>query len=185
MEAGRRRGRGRMPRPRTRTPANPRNRAGPREDDTTIALLRKQQEIMAQMVEQQQRTNRVIELLATRLVQVPAVRAPTPPPSEDLPPSPATPGHDMPEPPVDLVVLPPTPGSPARSRRLASQWPPAQSNSWKNMSGTPRRPKYLRRRSCRRQSDVSAKQRPDGRSFTREVTKLSRISWSRSPSCAR
>jgi hypothetical protein len=75
MEAGRRRGSGRMPRPRTRTPANPQNRAGPPEDDTTIALLRQQQEIMAQMVEQQQRTNRVIELLATRLVQVPAAEA--------------------------------------------------------------------------------------------------------------
>jgi hypothetical protein len=42
MEAGRRRGRGRM----SRTPANPRNRAAPpREDDTTIALLRQQQQI--------------------------------------------------------------------------------------------------------------------------------------------
>jgi hypothetical protein len=69
MEAGRRRGRGRMSRTRIRTPANLRNRAAPpREDDTTIALLRQQQQIMAQMVEQQQRMNTVIELLATRLV---------------------------------------------------------------------------------------------------------------------
>jgi sugar (pentulose or hexulose) kinase len=77
MEAGRRRGRGRMSRARTRTPANPRNRAAPpREDDTTMALLRQQQQIMAQMVEQQQRTNTVIELLATRLVQ--STRSPCP-----------------------------------------------------------------------------------------------------------
>jgi hypothetical protein len=109
MEAGRRRGRGRVSRARTRTPANPRNRAAPpREDDTTMALLRQQQQIMAQMVEQQRRTNTVIELLATRLVQVPEARAPTPPPMEVRPPSPAPPGHEVPEPQVDLVVPPRT-----------------------------------------------------------------------------
>jgi hypothetical protein len=111
MEAGRRRGRGRVLRPRGRAPATPRNRARPREDDTTIALLRQQQEIMAQMVEQQRRTNTVIELLATRLVQVPeaAARAPTPPPIGVRPPTPAPPGHEVPEPPVDRVVPPRTP----------------------------------------------------------------------------
>jgi hypothetical protein len=51
MEAGHRRGRGRVLRPRGRAPATPRNRARPREDDATIALLRQQQEIMAQMVD--------------------------------------------------------------------------------------------------------------------------------------
>jgi hypothetical protein len=111
MEAGRRRGRGRVLRPRGRAPATPRNRARPREDDTTIALLRQQQEIMAQMVEQQRRTNTVIELLATRLVQVPEAeaRAPTPPPIGVRPPTPAPPGHEVPEPPVDRVVPPRTP----------------------------------------------------------------------------
>jgi hypothetical protein len=102
-EAGRRRGRGRVRRPRGRAPATPRNRARPRNDDTMVALLRQQQEIMTQMVEQQQRMNTVIELFATRLVQVPAAeaRAPTPPP-----PSPAPPGHEVQ---VDLVVPPRTP----------------------------------------------------------------------------
>jgi hypothetical protein len=111
MEAGRRRGRGRVLRPRGRAPATPRNRTRPREDDTTIALLRQQQEIMAQMVEQQRRTNTVIELLATRLVQVPeaAARAPTPPPIGVRPPTPGPPGHEVPEPPVDRVVPPRTP----------------------------------------------------------------------------
>jgi hypothetical protein len=102
---------GRVLRPRGRAPATPRNRARPREDDTTIALLRQQQEIMAQMVEQQRRTNTVIELLATRLVQVPQAeaRAPTPPPIGVRPPTPAPPGHEVPEPPVDRVVPPRTP----------------------------------------------------------------------------
>ncbi|KAH0812714.1 hypothetical protein GEV33_010077 [Tenebrio molitor] len=111
MEAGRRRGSGRVLRPRGRAPATPRNRARPREEDTTIALLRQQQEIMAQMVEQQRRTNTVIELLATRLVQVPEAeaRAPTPPPIGVRPPTPAPPGHEVPEPPVDRVVPPRTP----------------------------------------------------------------------------
>jgi hypothetical protein len=111
MEAGRRRGRGRVLRPRGRAPATPWNRARPREDDTTIALLRQQQEIMTQMVEQQRRTNTVIELLATRLVQVPEAeaRAPTPPPIEVRPPTPAPPGHEVPEPQGELVVPPRTP----------------------------------------------------------------------------
>jgi hypothetical protein len=101
----------RVLRPRGRAPATPRNRARPREDDTTLALLRQQQEIMAQMVEQQRRTNTVIELLATRLVQVPEAeaRAPTPPPIGVRPPTPAPPGHEVPEPPVDRVVPPRTP----------------------------------------------------------------------------
>jgi hypothetical protein len=51
MEAGCRRGRGRVLRPRGRAPDTPRNYARQREEDTTIALLRQQQEIMAQMVD--------------------------------------------------------------------------------------------------------------------------------------
>jgi hypothetical protein len=89
-------------RPRGRAPDTPRNRARQREEDATIALLRQQQEIMPQMVEQQQRT---------RPVQVPAVEGgvPAPPPIEVRPPSPAPPEHNVPEPPVDLVVAPRTP----------------------------------------------------------------------------
>ncbi|KAH0810387.1 hypothetical protein GEV33_012404 [Tenebrio molitor] len=51
MEAGCRRGRGRVLRPRDRAPDTPRNHTRQREEDTTIALLRQQQEIMAQMVD--------------------------------------------------------------------------------------------------------------------------------------
>jgi hypothetical protein len=189
MEAGRRRGRGRMSRTRTRTPANPRNRAAPpREDDTTIALLRQQQQIMAQMVEQQQRTNTVIELLATRLVQLPEARAPTPPPMEVRPPSPAPPGQEVPEPQVDLVVPPRT------SERAPDREAQPEAADWRRIAlamatsaaeAAGRRPtfagldtenpaefleeyeRYPLRRSCRRQSDVSAKQRPVGRSSIR------------------
>jgi hypothetical protein len=111
MEARLRRERGRVLRPRGRAPDTPRNRARQQEEDATIALLRQQQEIMAQMVEQQQRTSAVIELLAARPVQVPAVEGgvPAPPPIEVRPPSPAPPEHNVPEPPVDLVVAPRTP----------------------------------------------------------------------------
>jgi hypothetical protein len=51
MEAGLRRERERVLRPRGRAPDTPRNRARQREEDATIALLRQQQEIMAQMVD--------------------------------------------------------------------------------------------------------------------------------------
>jgi hypothetical protein len=151
---------------------------------------------MAQMVEQQQRTSAVIELLAARPVQVPAVEGgvPAPPPIEVRPPSPAPPEHNVPEPPVDLVVAPRTPERapdrrPSQKPRIGVashlQWPPAQRklqndvqllqvwtrrtqpNSWKSMSGTPRTPKYPLKRSCRKQTDISAKQRLDGRSSTR------------------
>jgi hypothetical protein len=80
-------------------------------------------------------------------------------------------------------------GKPSRKPRIGVElhwrWPPAQRklqddaqlsqvwtrrtqpNSWRSMSGTPWTPKYPLRRSCRRQSDVSAKQRPVGRSSIR------------------
>jgi hypothetical protein len=167
-------------RPRGRAPATSRNRARPRDYDTTVALLRQQQEIMTQMVEQQQRTNTVIELLATRLVQVPAAeaRAPTPPP-----PSPAPPGHETGGS-CRATTYSRTstgPGSPARSSGLASHctcnghdvqllqvWTRrTQSNTWRSMNGTLRTPKYLLRRRCRRQFDVSTKHRLDGRNSTR------------------
>jgi hypothetical protein len=51
MGTGRRRGRGKVLRPRDRAPDTPQNRARQREEDATIALLRQQQEIMAQMVD--------------------------------------------------------------------------------------------------------------------------------------
>ncbi|KAH0818199.1 hypothetical protein GEV33_004592 [Tenebrio molitor] len=51
MGTGRRRGRGKVLRPRDRAPDTPQNRARQREEDATITLLRQQQEIMAQMVD--------------------------------------------------------------------------------------------------------------------------------------
>ncbi|KAJ3620714.1 hypothetical protein MTP99_004640 [Tenebrio molitor] len=122
MEAGLRRERERVLRPRGRAPDTPRNRARQREEDATIALLCQQQEIMAQMVKQQQRTSAVIELLAARPVQVPAVESgvPAPPPIEVRPPSPAPPEHNVPEPPVDLVVAPRAPDPEAQPE--AADW---------------------------------------------------------------
>jgi hypothetical protein len=172
MEAGRRRGRGRMSRTRIRTPANLRNRAAPpREDDTTIALLRQQQQIMAQMHQDAATDEHGDRATCDE------ARAPTPPPMEVRPPSPAPPGQEVP----DLVVPSRAPDREAQSRigvELHWRWPPAQRklqddaqlsqvwtrrtqpNSWRNMSGTPWTPKYPLRRSCRRQSNVSTKQRP-------------------------
>jgi hypothetical protein len=93
------------------------------------------------------------------------------------PPSPAPPGQEVP----DLVVPSRAPDREAQSRigvELHWRWPPAQRklqddaqlsqvwtrrtqpNSWRSMSGTPWTPKYPLRRSCRRQSNVSTKQRP-------------------------
>jgi hypothetical protein len=180
MEAGRRRGRGRMSRTRTRTPANPRNRAAPpREDDTTIALLRQQQQIMAQMVEQQQRTNTVIELLATRLVQLPEARAPRHlrwsfdrrrRPHQDR----RYPSHRWILSCHHVLPNEHRTGKLSRKPRIGVElhwrWPPAhrklqdnaqlsqvwtrrtQPNSWRSMSGTPWTPKYPLKRSCKWQS---------------------------------
>jgi hypothetical protein len=95
MEAGRRRGRGRTG-TRTRTPANPRNRAAPpREDDTTIALLRQQHGADGGAAATDEHGDRAT---------CDEARAPTPPPMEVRPPSPAPPGQEVPELQVDLVV---------------------------------------------------------------------------------
>jgi hypothetical protein len=159
-------------RPRGRAPATPRNRARPREDHTTIALLRQQQEIMAQMVEQQRRRSCKYQMqkpVPLRHLRWRFYRR-----------------HQSHQ---HMRYLSHTysrtstgPGSPARSRGLVPNctcnghqcreslqvWTPrTQPNSWRSMSGTPRRLKYLLRRSCRRQSEVSVKQRFDERNSTR------------------
>jgi hypothetical protein len=182
-------------RPRGRAPDTPRNRARQREEDATIALLRQQQEIMAQMVEQQQRTSAVTELrrgpfkyqrskvVSPRHLRLRSDRRHQP--HQNI----MYLSHRL------ILswhhVLPNEHQTrrPSQKPRIGVashlQWPPAQRklqddvqllqvwtrrtqpNSWRSVSGTPRTPKYPLRRSCRRQSDVSAKQRLDGRSSTR------------------
>jgi hypothetical protein len=119
---GRRRGRG----------AAPRERA----EDPTLALLRQQQETMVRMMEQQQRTNAVIELLTARLVQgpdaggplpvaPPVVRPPPPPPAPEPPvqPPPVQPPPVQP-PPVQPPPVQPPPVQPPSVQPLPCQPPP-------------------------------------------------------------
>jgi hypothetical protein len=103
----------------------PRKGAAPREraEDPTLALLRQQQETMVRMVEQQQRTNAVIELLAARLVQGPDAVGPLPvaPPVVRPPPPPPAP-----EPPVQPPPVQPPPVQPPPVQPPPVQPPPCQ-----------------------------------------------------------
>jgi outer membrane biosynthesis protein TonB len=106
----RRRGRG----------AAPRDRA----EDPTLALLRQQQETMVRMMEQQQRTNAVIELLAARFVQGPDAGGPLPvaPPVVRPPPPPPAAEPPVQPPPVQPPPVQPPPAHPPPARDEMSEW---------------------------------------------------------------
>jgi hypothetical protein len=110
----RRRGRG----------AAPRDRA----EDPTLALLRQQQETMVRMMEQQQRTNAVIELLAARFVQGPDAGGPLPvaPPVVRPPPPPPTLEPPVQPPPVQPPPVQHTPVQPPPVQPPPVQPPPCQ-----------------------------------------------------------